>query len=149
MSGIPKYARKASKQSYEKRMTQLELEDGLRYIARLRDEDNALGLDVPTAAGRVVTSGYPGVWAASKPRLRCHGAAAMPPTPEAAEDLANGLIPATVLWTPRRGAKPRVEDLTTFTSNREPRQARQAVKSDVAETAAAAVQPALRHDYTS
>lgn len=152
MAGVPKYSRKASKQhstTYSERMSQLELEDALRFLSRRKQEDAALGLDVPVASRDHVAAGYPGKFAASKPRLRCHGAAAMPPTPEAAQDLANGLIPPTVLWTPRRGAPEQVTDLSTFTSNR--KQGKQAQRSAPAapETTAAHVQPALRHDYSA
>lgn len=153
MAGVAKYARKASKQhtlSYTERMTKLELEDGLRFIAQMREDDEALGLtDTPTATRAHVSRDYPGKWAASRPRVRCHGAAAMPPTPEAAQDLANGLIPATVWWTPKRGATPRVEDVATFTSRRKDKHVREVREVAVPETTAAHVQPAVKHDYTA
>jgi hypothetical protein len=127
---------------YDGRMGALAYEDALRFLARRKQEDLALGLDVPTAAHKRIYSArdYPGLWAASKPRTRCHGAAAMPPTPEAAEDLANGLIPATVLWTPRDGEAERVEDLATFTSRRQAN-TRTMHEAPVARTTAADLPP--------
>lgn len=144
-----------TEQTYEQRMTELRLRDGLAYVERYVAETEALGLaDVPTMSYATYESrGYTSPWAASKPRLRCHGCAAMPPTPEAAQRLADGLVEPTVWWTPARGEEPRVEHLSTFTGRGKQRGQRgQAVVADVPAvvmTTDDAVQPAMRHDYSA
>ena len=105
---------------YDGRMGQLAYEDALRFLARRKAEDASLGiLEAKAAKAPKVTYDartYPGKWRASKVRDRCHGAAAMPPTPEAAERLANGYVAPTVLVT-SNGIE-RVADLSEFRPER-------------------------------
>lgn len=95
--------------SYNGRMADLLLADQARWQAR-QDAENA-PTDTSRAAmdsyecetpllrgiGMVGTSGANRRYPRPAPRTRAHGAATLPPTPEAAERLASGDVEATVL----------------------------------------------------
>jgi hypothetical protein len=94
--------------------------DHMRRMSRQQREDAILSHDSESRAGladwsmerpllrgvgMVGTSGTNRRYPHAKPRSRAHGAAAMPPTPEAAELLASGNVESTVLCIAQDGTE--------------------------------------------
>jgi hypothetical protein len=123
------------------RMRAIELEDGLRFIARLAEEDRQLGLSprAETTAPR---------YGRRRERLTPYGVAAFSTDPEHIERLASGNVQTSVMihrpHSPSEIRNTRRHDGRIMRQNRT---ARVTVAATVAETARHT--PELRHDYTS